>query len=112
MTAEHDDLLRTETAGGYDAAETHCAITDDGGHLAGAHIRPERRVMASAMTSERVSHHRVVHEHDAETFAGSSAAGFSESQAKLGIHLGSLVSAVIGIAILLTTRRDVESLPE
>ena len=35
-----------------------------------------------------------------------------ESQAKLGILLGSLVSAVVGIAILLTTRRDVETLPE
>jgi NhaA family Na+:H+ antiporter len=35
-----------------------------------------------------------------------------ESQAKLGILLGSLMSAVVGIAILLTTQRDVETLPE
>ena len=35
-----------------------------------------------------------------------------ESQAKLGILLGSLMSAVVGIAILLTTRRDVKTLPE
>jgi NhaA family Na+:H+ antiporter len=35
-----------------------------------------------------------------------------ESQAKLGILLGSLVSAVIGIAILLTTRRGVEAVRE
>ena len=35
-----------------------------------------------------------------------------ESQAKLGILLGSLMSAVVGIAILLTTRRDVETPPE
>jgi NhaA family Na+:H+ antiporter len=34
-----------------------------------------------------------------------------EGQAKLGILLGSLVSAVVGVAILLTTRRDVETLP-
>ena len=32
-----------------------------------------------------------------------------ESQAKLGILLGSLVAAIIGIAILLTTRRGVEA---
>jgi Na+/H+ antiporter NhaA len=35
-----------------------------------------------------------------------------ESQAKLGILLGSLVSAIIGIAILITPRRGVEALPE
>jgi Na+/H+ antiporter 1 len=35
-----------------------------------------------------------------------------ESQARLGILLGSLVSAIIGIAILLTPRRGVEALPE
>jgi NhaA family Na+:H+ antiporter len=35
-----------------------------------------------------------------------------ESQATLGILLGSLMSAVVGIAILLTTRRDGETLPE
>jgi NhaA family Na+:H+ antiporter len=35
-----------------------------------------------------------------------------ERQAKLGILLGSLISAVVGIAILLTTRRDIETLPE
>jgi len=35
-----------------------------------------------------------------------------ESQAKLGILLGSLMAAVVGIAILLTTRPDVETLPE
>ena len=33
-----------------------------------------------------------------------------ERQAKLGILLGSLISAVIGIAILRTTRRDIEAL--
>ena len=35
-----------------------------------------------------------------------------ESQAKLGILRGSLMSAVVGMAILLTTRRDVQPLPE
>jgi hypothetical protein len=40
VTAEHDDLLRTETAGGNDAAETHRAITHDGGDFPWAHIRP------------------------------------------------------------------------
>src|SRR5712691_421104 len=48
VTAEDDDLLRTETTGGNDTAETHRAITDYGGDLARAHIRPERRVMARA----------------------------------------------------------------
>jgi hypothetical protein len=48
VTAEHDDLLRTETTGGNDAAETHRAIANDGGDLAGAHIRPQCRVMAGA----------------------------------------------------------------
>src|SRR4029079_17714036 len=31
VTAEHDDLLRTEPAGRNDSAETDRAITDDGG---------------------------------------------------------------------------------
>ena len=35
VTAEHDDLLRTETTGGNDTAETHRAITNDGGNLPG-----------------------------------------------------------------------------
>jgi hypothetical protein len=35
VTAEHDDLLRAETPGSDDAAETHRAITHDGGGLAG-----------------------------------------------------------------------------
>ena len=35
-----------------------------------------------------------------------------ESQAKLGILLGSLLSAMIGMTVLLTTRRDIEALPE
>jgi hypothetical protein len=47
VTAEHDDLLRTETPGGNDAAETHRAITNDSGNLAWTYIRPQRRVMAS-----------------------------------------------------------------
>ena len=32
VTAEHDDLLRAETTGGDDAAETDRAITNDGGN--------------------------------------------------------------------------------
>ena len=48
MTAEHDDLLRAETTGGNDTAETHGAITNHGGHFAGAHFSPQRRVMARA----------------------------------------------------------------
>ena len=40
VTAEHDDLLRTETTGGNDAAEAHRAITHDGGDVARAHVRP------------------------------------------------------------------------
>jgi hypothetical protein len=40
VTAEHDDLLRAETTGGNDTAETHRAITNDGGDPARAHIRP------------------------------------------------------------------------
>ena len=48
VTAEHDGLLRTETTGGNHTTETHRAITDYGGDLARAHIRPERRVMARA----------------------------------------------------------------
>jgi hypothetical protein len=48
VPVEHDDLLRTETSGGNDAAETHRAITNDGGNVAWAHIRPQCGVMASA----------------------------------------------------------------
>jgi hypothetical protein len=48
VTTEHDDLLRTEPASGNDTAETHRAITNDGGNFARAHIRSQRRVMASA----------------------------------------------------------------
>jgi hypothetical protein len=35
VAAEQDDLLGTETTGGNDAAETHRAIANDGGNLAG-----------------------------------------------------------------------------
>jgi hypothetical protein len=54
VTAEHDDLLRTETTGGDDAAETHRAITP-APPLCPVHIRPQARSDdAVAITSESV----------------------------------------------------------
>jgi hypothetical protein len=48
VAAEHDDLLGTETTGGDDAAETHRAITHNGGHFSRSNIRPQRRMMTGA----------------------------------------------------------------
>src|ERR1700704_4593513 len=40
VTAEHDDLLRTETTGGDDRAEPHSTITNDSSNFSRSHIRP------------------------------------------------------------------------
>jgi len=48
VTAEHDDLLRTETTGGDDCAEPHGTITNDSSNFSRSYIRPQRRVMTGA----------------------------------------------------------------
>ena len=48
MTAEHDDLLGAEPAGGDHAAQTHGAVTDDRDHLARAALCGERGMVARA----------------------------------------------------------------